>query len=182
MGNEFRIAVGGRTDGPAIVRQAEDLELAFYPSMPKKFCDEILHRYFVSDTLDLSPGPGEMAEASIDNCSGYLGICCSEYHADMLAAKMENYVLKLMSTESLKSTHYHPKCAAAFGKQPSKAKGDKPKKQKKPKNKKMTMVVLRPRATPVLALPRQTKTNVNPKSRTKLQRRSPKHPKRKKGR
>lgn len=113
-GKRNRIAVGGRTPGQSEVqrRSDTDIEPVFWWTMGQEFYEELFHRYFIRHVIDLTPGAGIMAEASIRNRLTYFAIAFTELHASELVKRIELAALRAMRTEG--TGVYNPKCAQAF--------------------------------------------------------------------
>ena len=78
-------AAGGEEDGNgADGRKETDVEPTFYHFLPKVVYDNALSSWSIAGVLDLSPGQGELAKASLERRLPYVGICLSETHSVML--------------------------------------------------------------------------------------------------
>lgn len=72
-GKRNRIAVGGKsTEGKLEKRNDTDVEPLFWWTMPAEFYEELIHRYFIKNVIDLTPGDGRFAEVCIKHRAGYL--------------------------------------------------------------------------------------------------------------
>ena len=114
-GKRNRIAVGGKTNGQddkAGKRKDTDMEPVFWWTLCLEFYEELIHRFFINHVIDLTPGAGMMAEASIRNRVTYFGVAFTELHQTELIKRMELAALRAMRTEG--TAIYNPKCAQAF--------------------------------------------------------------------
>ena len=82
--------------------------------MPPNFYDEVLHRFFAKNVVDLTAGNGEFMLQSVRNRVGYFGICLTSIHKTELEKMARIYILKVMCDETC--ALYSPKCAEAFKK------------------------------------------------------------------
>eukprot|EP00812_Abedinium_dasypus_P014810 NODE_836_length_1348_cov_3.029389.p2 GENE.NODE_836_length_1348_cov_3.029389~~NODE_836_length_1348_cov_3.029389.p2 ORF type:complete len:272 (+),score=118.81 NODE_836_length_1348_cov_3.029389:215-1030(+) len=114
-GTKARIAVGGKTAGGTPAKRQDDAtEPIFWKGMPPNFYDEVLHRFFAKNVVDLTAGNGEFMLQSVRNRVGYFGICLTSIHKTELEKMARIYILKAMCDETC--ALYSPKCAEAFEK------------------------------------------------------------------
>lgn len=132
----FRIAVGGKSpEGPSAKRSDDDIEPVFFWSLPAKFYEEILHRFFGKKVFDITPGSGTFGEMCLKNRVGYFCLAMSEKHAAALQQMFHLAAIRFMLEEG--TAIFNPKAAQAFnpgGKKPDdgkkKAQQTSPKKRK----------------------------------------------------
>ena len=95
-GKKFRIPVGGRTPGGADARTDTTIEPVCFNTLPKELEEELLHRYFVSSCVDLTPEPFTLAEVCIQKRATCFGIAWADYHAEQKREKLRMAALKCM--------------------------------------------------------------------------------------
>ena len=118
-GKRFRIAVGGRTTkGEAAVKRMDcDREPVFFNALPATFYEDLTHRFFASNVIDMTIGPGIFAEVCLKNRIGYFGIAFTDVHAQCVIKRLETAALRFMADETC-TVLYEPKCAETIhGKQ-----------------------------------------------------------------
>jgi hypothetical protein len=113
----YRVAVGGKTDGEEIGRGAkrkgvDAVEPTFWHSRPRKFYQELIHRFRPKAILDLTMGDGVLALESAKARIPYLGFGLTTTHVEMLKARLVQEMLKAFYTEGEKE--YDPELAILF--------------------------------------------------------------------
>lgn len=118
-GKKNLIPVGGKTKG---AEEGEDdtperktdttiLPVCFH-GMPINFYNEMIHTFYAKAVVDLTPLDGKFAWASLQQRVGYIGICFTDEHAellyghlrDLMRAEMGDPSSKLFNKEYAKST------------------------------------------------------------------------------
>ncbi len=82
--------------------QLSTCEFIVIPTQPRIVSSpqEVLHSYWVAQTIDLMPGDGSMAIASITSQIPFLGICHSEFQRDWIVDRLNKSVLEMMGDAS----------------------------------------------------------------------------------
>ena len=88
------------------------MEPVCFNILPKELEEELLHRYFVSSCIDLTPGPFTLAEVCIQKRVNYFGIAWTDYHAEQGREKLRMAALKCMCTPG--HVHFNAKCASVM--------------------------------------------------------------------
>jgi hypothetical protein len=119
----YRIAVGGKTEGEEIGRGAkrkgaDTVEPTFWHSRPRKFYQELIHRYRPKAILDFSMGDGVLALESAKARIPYLGFGLTTTHVELLKAHLVQEMMKVFYTEGEKE--YDPELAVLFKTQSAK--------------------------------------------------------------
>ena len=139
-----------KVEAPIFMKGNTKTEPLFWWSMPVDFYQEVIHSYHASTIIDLSPGSGEFAVATLMNkpACRYLGVCfAGGHHQRGLMERLTDVYLEGMNDQ--KQVFYTPAYAAdtSTGNQPTKGgrkrgKDEEPEPNKKPKpvkNKKLAM-------------------------------------------
>ena len=142
LGKKNLVAVGGKTkygsEEPKMSNRSNNGEEPLcYWSMPLNWYEELIHQYYGKLIIDLTPGDGRFAWASLLTRTGYVGICYTQEHVEAL----EKRIFELLEAEMIDSSSplfNHAYCVAV-GKSAASAEGNalpKPKpKPPKPKDK-----------------------------------------------
>ncbi len=88
-------------------RLGMNYEPVSFHTLPQEFYKDVLASYFVKDLFDLTAGDGTAAKACLACNSGYVGICCADFHVVSMRGMLVNYVLTLFANQ--KSFLYNPK-------------------------------------------------------------------------
>ncbi len=91
-------------DGSALqlkpkTRSGMNYEPVNFQSLPLEYYKDVLASYFVKDLLDLTAGDGTAAKACLACNIGYVGICCTDFHAESMRGMLVNYVLTLFANQ-----------------------------------------------------------------------------------
>ena len=141
LGKKNLVAVGGKTkygsEEPKMSNRSNNGEEPLcYWSMPLNWYEELIHQYYGKLIIDLTPGDGRFAWASLLTRTGYVGICYTQEHVEAL----EKRIFELLEAEMIDSSSplfNHAYCVAV-GKSAASAEGNalpKPKPKPKPKDK-----------------------------------------------
>ncbi|CAK0907563.1 unnamed protein product [Prorocentrum cordatum] len=111
MLGEFRIRAGGKTEGDT-KRLDTDIEPVRYLAFPPELCAELLHRYYVVNVIDLTPGDFTFGGVCMDRRITYYAIARSEEHAEAGREKLGKAALKCLATVG--HAHHNQKCTGAL--------------------------------------------------------------------
>lgn len=100
--------------------------------MPLNWYEELIHQYYGKLVIDITPGDGRFAWASLLTRTGYVGICYTQEHVEAL----EKRIFELLEAEMIdsKSPLFNHAYCVAVGKSAASAEA-KPKDKPKPKDK-----------------------------------------------
>ena len=137
LGKKNLVAVGGKTkygsEEPKMSNRSNNGEEPLcYWSMPLNWYEELIHQYYGKLIIDLTPGDGRFAWASLLTRTGHVGICYTQEHVEAL----EKRIFELLQAEMIDSSSplfNHAYCVAV-GKSAASAE-PKPKPKPKPKDK-----------------------------------------------
>lgn len=137
LGKKNLVAVGGKTkygsEEPKMSnRSSNGEEPLCYWSMPLNWYEELIHQYYGKLVIDITPGDGRFAWASLLTRTGYVGICYTQEHVEAL----EKRIFELLEAEMIdsKSPLFNHAYCVAVGKSAASAEA-KPKDKPKPKDK-----------------------------------------------
>ena len=113
----FRVAVGGKTEGEEIGRGTkrkgpDTIEPVFWPSRPKNFFQEVIHRFKPKAIIDCGMSDGILALECTKMRIPYIGFGLTEIHVELLKAHMVQELMKSFHTEGEKE--YDPELALLF--------------------------------------------------------------------
>ena len=91
---KLRIPLGVATATEDRTTKLDDVQPVFYWDTEERFYETLLHDYTVKSIIDLTPGAGTLAVVALRKRIGYLGICMSGPHRDLLAKRLRSQAIK----------------------------------------------------------------------------------------
>ena len=137
FGKKNLIPVGGKTagieDDPPEKRTDDTMLPVCYHGMPMNFYLEMVHTFYAKSIVDLTPLDGKFAWAALQTRVGYLGICFTEDHVELLYGHLRDMLRKDMGDSA--SPMFNKDYAKAIGKGTPEPAAPKPKQPQAPKPK-----------------------------------------------
>ena len=75
---------------------ADDVQPVAYHGLPVVVTETLVHGFWGMNTIDMTPGAGNLCLASVTNKIGYLGICQTQAQKDFIHTRLKKEILKEM--------------------------------------------------------------------------------------
>ena len=93
-----------------------------YHGLPVVVTETLVHGFWGMNTIDMTPGAGDLCLANVTNKIGYLGICQTEAQRDFIITRLKKEILKEMGKAG--SLLYMPAYAKEHGAQEAKSEAE----------------------------------------------------------
>eukprot|EP00959_Pyramimonas_sp_CCMP1952_P296695 6206996-Pyramimonas_sp.AAC.1 len=97
-GRKFRIPVGGKGADGNVPRTDDTVEPVCWNAMPQEFFEELIHRYFIANVVDLTPGDFSFGEVCMDKRVNYAAVAWTVEHRQAGRDKLQMAAMKTMTT------------------------------------------------------------------------------------